>query len=116
MVDLQKSSPKLNSLEGGFFPVSIGLTWVHDILVLKPPSCLHNRNKVDDWEGIDEWNSWFKSQVRDYNRSQDIVNLNTFKKFKTIKNYVRNRPMSMEIIITGREDREGLNEPGPNGQ
>ncbi|PRD18410.1 UNVERIFIED_CONTAM: hypothetical protein NCL1_60670 [Trichonephila clavipes] len=44
--------------------------------------------------GLDEWNSWFKSQVRYSNRSQDIVNLNNLKKIKTIKNYGRNSPMS----------------------
>ncbi|GFX46417.1 uncharacterized protein TNCV_238791 [Trichonephila clavipes] len=80
MADLQKSRPKLNSLEvEKFFPVPIGLTWEHDILVLKPSPCLHNGNEADDWMGLDEWNSWFKSQVRDSNRSQDIVNLNKFK-------------------------------------
>ncbi|GFW75591.1 hypothetical protein TNCV_4427741 [Trichonephila clavipes] len=46
--------------------------------VLKPSPCLHNGNEVDDWMGLDEWNSWFKSQVPDLNRSQDIVNLNKF--------------------------------------
>ncbi|GFV63604.1 uncharacterized protein TNCV_625991 [Trichonephila clavipes] len=98
MADLQKSSPKLNSLgRGEFFPVPIGLTWEHDILGLKPSPCLHNWNEVDDWMGLDEWNSWFKSQVRDSNRSQDIVNLNKFRKFKTIKNYRRSSPMSMKL-------------------
>ncbi|GFX15751.1 uncharacterized protein TNCV_2132371 [Trichonephila clavipes] len=60
-----------------------GLTWEHDILVLKPSPCLHNGNEVDDWMGLDEWNSWFKSHVRDSDRSRDIVNLNKFQKFKT---------------------------------
>ncbi|GFS73244.1 uncharacterized protein TNCV_4571631 [Trichonephila clavipes] len=50
------------------------------ILVLKPSPCLHNGNEVDDRMGLDEWNNWFKSQVRDSNRSQDIVNLNKLKK------------------------------------
>ncbi|GFT70211.1 transposable element Tcb1 transposase [Trichonephila clavipes] len=88
----------------------IGLTWEHDILVLKPSPCLHNGNEVDDWMGLDEWNSWLKSQVEDSNRSQEIVHLNKLKKFKAIKNYGRNSPMSThthEIITTGRADREG---------
>ncbi|GFV46345.1 uncharacterized protein TNCV_3232341 [Trichonephila clavipes] len=72
-----------------FLPVPVGLTWKHDILVLKPTPCLPNGNEVDDWMGLDERNSWFKYQVRDSNRSQDIVNLNKFKKFKTVKNYGR---------------------------
>ncbi|GFS74920.1 uncharacterized protein TNCV_1395941 [Trichonephila clavipes] len=70
------------------------LTWKHDILVLNPSPCLHNGNE-DDWMGLDEWNIWFKS--RDSNRSQDIVNLNKFEKFKTIKNYGRNSPRSMTL-------------------
>ncbi|GFX08416.1 uncharacterized protein TNCV_3269051 [Trichonephila clavipes] len=90
------------------------LTWEQDILVLKPSTCLHNGNVVDDWMGLDKRNTWFKSQVRDSNRSQDIVNLNKFKKFKTFKNYERNSPMSTYEIITGRTDREKSNEPGPN--
>ncbi|GFT24564.1 hypothetical protein TNCV_3253611 [Trichonephila clavipes] len=50
MADLQKSSPKLNSLGGSnLFPVPEGLTWENDILVLKPSPCLHNGNEVDDW-------------------------------------------------------------------
>ncbi|PRD27437.1 UNVERIFIED_CONTAM: hypothetical protein NCL1_35352 [Trichonephila clavipes] len=49
--------------------------------------------------GLDEWNSWFKSRVRDSNRSQDI----------------KKQPYEQEIIITGRADREGSNEPDPNG-
>ncbi|GFY04227.1 uncharacterized protein K02A2.6 [Trichonephila clavipes] len=53
--------------------VPIGLTWEHDILVLKPSPCLHNGNEVDDYMGLDEWNSWFKSQFRDSNRSQGRV-------------------------------------------
>ncbi|PRD28695.1 UNVERIFIED_CONTAM: hypothetical protein NCL1_31646 [Trichonephila clavipes] len=32
-----------------FFPFPIGLTWAHDILMLKPCSYLHNGNEVDDW-------------------------------------------------------------------
>ncbi|GFX56905.1 uncharacterized protein TNCV_3566771 [Trichonephila clavipes] len=52
--------------------------------VLKPSPCLHNGNEVDVWIGLDEWNSWFKSQVRDSNRSQDIMNLNKFEKFKKV--------------------------------
>ncbi|GFX08419.1 uncharacterized protein TNCV_3269081 [Trichonephila clavipes] len=108
MVDLQTSSSKLNSLGGGVknFPVPIGLTWEQNILVPMPSPCLHNGNEADDWMGLDKRNTWFKSQVRDSNRSQDIVNLNKFKKFKTVKNYERNSPMSThEIIITGRVDR-----------
>ncbi|GFV81084.1 uncharacterized protein TNCV_2270681 [Trichonephila clavipes] len=105
MADFQKSKPKLNSLGGELFPVPIGLTSEHDILALTPSPCLHNVNEVDDWMGLDEWNSWFQSQIRDSNRSQDIVNLNKFKKFKTIKNYGRNSPMSMKLFFTGRADR-----------
>ncbi|GFT69370.1 uncharacterized protein TNCV_4182201 [Trichonephila clavipes] len=82
----------------------------------KPFPCLHNGNEVDDWMGLDEGNSWFKSQVRDSNRSQDIGNLNKFEKFKTIKYYGRNIALyEHEIIITGRAGREGSTEPGPNG-
>ncbi|GFY35977.1 mariner transposase [Trichonephila clavipes] len=33
-------------------------------LVLKPSPCQHNGNEVDDWTGLDEWNSWFKSETR----------------------------------------------------
>ncbi|GFS81715.1 uncharacterized protein TNCV_2706631 [Trichonephila clavipes] len=76
--DLQKSSPKLNSLGGGMFSDPIGLTGEHDILVLKPSPCLDNGSQVCDWMGLDEWNSWFKSQVLDSNRSQDIMDLNKF--------------------------------------
>ncbi|PRD22931.1 UNVERIFIED_CONTAM: hypothetical protein NCL1_47759 [Trichonephila clavipes] len=84
------------------------LIWEHDILVLKPSSCLHNGSQVYDWMGLDMWNNWFKSQVRDSNRSQDIVDLNNFLKFKTIKNFVRNSPMSThENIMTGRAVRVG---------
>ncbi|GFW70805.1 hypothetical protein TNCV_4148531 [Trichonephila clavipes] len=62
MADFQKSSPNLNSSGGAvrFFPVPIGLTWEHDILVLKPSPCLHNGHEKDDWMGLDEWNSSFK--------------------------------------------------------
>ncbi|GFV47740.1 uncharacterized protein TNCV_4308181 [Trichonephila clavipes] len=66
---------------GEIFPVPIGLTWEHDI-VLNPSPCLHNGNEADDWMGLDERNNWFKTQVRDSNRSQDIVNVNKLKKFK----------------------------------
>ncbi|GFW06102.1 uncharacterized protein TNCV_4478941 [Trichonephila clavipes] len=31
-----------------FFPVPIGLTLEHDIIVLKPSPCLHNGNEADD--------------------------------------------------------------------
>ncbi|GFX00463.1 uncharacterized protein TNCV_2091131 [Trichonephila clavipes] len=62
-----------------------GLTWEHDTLVLKPSPSLHNGNEVDDWMGLDEWTSWLKSQVRDSNRSQDIVNLNKFETIKTME-------------------------------
>ncbi|GFW28992.1 adhesion G protein-coupled receptor B2 [Trichonephila clavipes] len=81
MVNLQKSSPKLNSLGGGGEIVSdpIGLTWEPDILVLKPSRCLHNGNQIYDWMGLDEWNSWLKSQVRDSNRSQDNLGALHFK-------------------------------------
>ncbi|GFS71867.1 hypothetical protein TNCV_3715381 [Trichonephila clavipes] len=41
--------------------------------VNKPSPCLHNWNDVDDWMSLDEWNSWFKSQVRNSKRNQDIV-------------------------------------------
>ncbi|GFU36713.1 uncharacterized protein TNCV_3312011 [Trichonephila clavipes] len=41
--------------------ILIRLTWENDILVLKPSLSLHNGNKVDDWMGLDEWNSWFES-------------------------------------------------------
>ncbi|GFV04152.1 uncharacterized protein TNCV_917731 [Trichonephila clavipes] len=61
-----------------FNPIPIGLKREHDILVLKPSPYQHNRNEIDDWMGIDEWNSWFKSHVRDSNMSQDVVNLNKF--------------------------------------
>ncbi|GFS50521.1 uncharacterized protein TNCV_3197161 [Trichonephila clavipes] len=50
-----QESPNLNSLgEVKFFPVPIGLTSEHDILVLKSSPCIHNGNKVDDWMGLDE--------------------------------------------------------------
>ncbi|GFU35088.1 uncharacterized protein TNCV_1859691 [Trichonephila clavipes] len=90
MADLQKSSPKLNSLWGEIFssPHRINMG-EHDILVLKPSPCLHDGNEVYDWMGLEEWNSWFKSQVRDWR--QDIVNL------KTIENYRRNSPMSIKF-------------------
>ncbi|GFV68608.1 uncharacterized protein TNCV_2710231 [Trichonephila clavipes] len=71
-----------------------GLTWEQDILVLKLSPWLHNENEVDDWISLDKWRNWFKSPVRDSNRSQDIVSLN---KFKTIKNSGRNSPMSMNL-------------------
>ncbi|GFU75197.1 retrovirus-related Pol polyprotein from transposon 297 [Trichonephila clavipes] len=89
--------------------------WEHDILVLKPSPCLHNANEVDDWMGVDEWTSWFKSQVRDSNRSQDIVNLNKFKSLKQVQTSRKKQPNEHKIIISGRADRDGLNEPGPNG-
>ncbi|PRD23977.1 UNVERIFIED_CONTAM: hypothetical protein NCL1_44963 [Trichonephila clavipes] len=69
----------------------IGLTCEHNILVLKPSPCLHNGSQVDNWMGLNEWNSWFKSQVRDSNRCQDIVDLNK------LKICVRNSPMSMKL-------------------
>ncbi|GFU89780.1 uncharacterized protein TNCV_4116701 [Trichonephila clavipes] len=97
MADLQKPSSKFNSLGGEIFPVPIGLTWEHDIVVLKPSPCQHNENEVDDCMGLDEWNSSFKSQIRDSKRSQDIVNLNKFEKFKTIKNYETDSPMSTKL-------------------
>ncbi|GFW60307.1 hypothetical protein TNCV_1843871 [Trichonephila clavipes] len=62
MADLQKSSPKLNSLGAEIFSDPIGLTWEGDILVLKSSPCLHNGSQVYDWMGLDEWNSWLKSQ------------------------------------------------------
>ncbi|GFU60718.1 uncharacterized protein TNCV_2754681 [Trichonephila clavipes] len=71
-------SPKLNFLGGEIFSDPMGSVWEHDILVLKPSSCQPNGSQVYDWMGLDEWNSWFKSQVRDSNRSQDIVDLNIF--------------------------------------
>ncbi|GFV14274.1 uncharacterized protein TNCV_807061 [Trichonephila clavipes] len=76
MADLQKSSPNLKSLGGESFSDPIGLTWKHDILVFKPSPCLQNGIQVYEWMGLEEWNSWLKSQVRDSNRSQDIVDLN----------------------------------------
>ncbi|GFX47726.1 hypothetical protein TNCV_699801 [Trichonephila clavipes] len=30
----------------------------HDYKLLKPSPCLHNGSQVDDWMGLDEWNSW----------------------------------------------------------
>ncbi|GFX79044.1 uncharacterized protein TNCV_3913311 [Trichonephila clavipes] len=66
------------------FPVPIGLTR-EQIFVLKPSPCLHNANEVDDWMGLDEWNRWFKSQVQDSNRSQDIVNLKSLKHLKSME-------------------------------
>ncbi|GFW19657.1 uncharacterized protein TNCV_1605481 [Trichonephila clavipes] len=54
--------------------------------------------------GLDEWNSWFKSQVRDSKRSQDIVNLNK-SQLKTIEEIVLGAH-TYEILITGRADRE----------
>ncbi|GFV75708.1 hypothetical protein TNCV_1756361 [Trichonephila clavipes] len=55
--------------------------------LLKPSQCLHNGKEADDWMGLDEWNNWLKSQVRDSNRSQDILNLNkkSLKQIKTIE-------------------------------
>ncbi|GFY15466.1 uncharacterized protein TNCV_1572771 [Trichonephila clavipes] len=74
--------PKIKSqaqfLRGEIFSDPIGLTWEHDILELKPSPCLHNGNQVYAWMGFDEWNSWFTSQVRDSNKSQDILDLNKF--------------------------------------
>ncbi|GFV21316.1 hypothetical protein TNCV_2927891 [Trichonephila clavipes] len=55
------------------------------LVVFKPSPWIHNGNEVDDWMGLNKRNSWFKSQVQDSNRSQDIANLNKFKKFKTKK-------------------------------
>ncbi|GFX86500.1 uncharacterized protein TNCV_3727691 [Trichonephila clavipes] len=82
----------------GPIPLPIGLTGELAILVLKPSPCLHNSNEVDDWMGLNEWNSWFKSQVRDSNRSHNIVNLERkFKKLKTVENYGRNSPMAMKF-------------------
>ncbi|GFW90935.1 uncharacterized protein TNCV_1758091 [Trichonephila clavipes] len=78
MVDFQKSTPDPNSLSMDSFSDPIGLTWEHDILVLKPSPCLHKGSQVYDWMGLDEWNSWFKPQVRDSKRRQDIVDLNKF--------------------------------------
>ncbi|GFT45146.1 uncharacterized protein TNCV_4775391 [Trichonephila clavipes] len=80
-----KIKTKLSNLGGEIFPVSIGLTWEHYILVLKPSPCLHNVKEVDDWMGLNEWNSWFKSSVRDSNRSRDIVNLSKKKSLKQLK-------------------------------
>ncbi|GFW42724.1 hypothetical protein TNCV_473141 [Trichonephila clavipes] len=42
-------------------PVLIGLTWEHDILVLKPSPSLHNGNEEDNRTSLDEWNSCFES-------------------------------------------------------
>ncbi|GFW20479.1 transposable element Tcb2 transposase [Trichonephila clavipes] len=42
----------------------------------KPSPCLHNQNEerpIRDWMGLDEWNSWLKSQVRNSNRSQELA-------------------------------------------
>ncbi|GFT82589.1 uncharacterized protein TNCV_1633891 [Trichonephila clavipes] len=80
MAYLQKSRPKPNSVgeEGLNFSRPLGETWEHDILVLKPSPCQHNRSQVHDWMGLEEWNSWFKSQVRDSNRGQDTADLNKF--------------------------------------
>ncbi|GFU04621.1 hypothetical protein TNCV_4377061 [Trichonephila clavipes] len=57
--------------------------WEGRPIPLLKPSPLHSGNEVDDWMGLDEWSSWFKSQVRDSNRSQYIANLNKLKTFKT---------------------------------
>ncbi|GFW88103.1 hypothetical protein TNCV_217751 [Trichonephila clavipes] len=77
--------PRPPSLEVlGMTSSSVTLKWKKDTAdtspanVLKPPSCLHNGSQVYDCMGLDEWNSWFKSQVRDSNRSQDIVDLKKF--------------------------------------
>ncbi|GFU87614.1 uncharacterized protein TNCV_2935361 [Trichonephila clavipes] len=67
-------SPVGGSTGGGQFHVKLTLIREYG----GPPKI---KNEVDDWMGLDEWNSWFKSQVRDSNRSQDIVNLNKLKKF-----------------------------------
>ncbi|GFW02939.1 hypothetical protein TNCV_683651 [Trichonephila clavipes] len=55
------------------------------IPLLKPSPCRHNVKEVDDWKGLNEWNSWLKSYVRDSNRSQDIVNLSKKKSLKQLK-------------------------------
>ncbi|GFY26007.1 uncharacterized protein TNCV_1917571 [Trichonephila clavipes] len=52
--------PKIKSqsqfLRGGeIFSDSVGLTWEHDILVLKTSSCLNNGSQVYDWRDLDEW-------------------------------------------------------------
>ncbi|GFT62530.1 hypothetical protein TNCV_3580671 [Trichonephila clavipes] len=77
-------SLKPNSL-GGMFLDPIGLTWKHDILVLKPSMPRQMRVKWMIRMGLDEWNSWFKSQVRDSNMSQDIVDLKNLKVEKQLK-------------------------------
>ncbi|GFX61236.1 hypothetical protein TNCV_3407101 [Trichonephila clavipes] len=45
------------------FPVHIGLTWEHDILVLKSSlwNGSPNGNEADDWMGLDELKTWFES-------------------------------------------------------
>ncbi|GFW41355.1 hypothetical protein TNCV_1003461 [Trichonephila clavipes] len=33
--------------------------WASLTFVLVTSPCLHNGKEVDDWMGLDEWNSWF---------------------------------------------------------
>ncbi|GFW52146.1 uncharacterized protein TNCV_2425931 [Trichonephila clavipes] len=70
--------PYVSEVQEPVHPAPIGLTWEHDILVFKPSPCLHNWSQVYEWMGLDKRNSWVKSQVRDSNRGQDIVDLNKF--------------------------------------
>ncbi|GFX87296.1 hypothetical protein TNCV_3820261 [Trichonephila clavipes] len=61
-----KNRPKINFLVGEIFfsphNINLGAGYFSE-LRLSP--CLHNRNEVDEWMRLDEWNSWFISQVRD---------------------------------------------------
>ncbi|GFX59644.1 hypothetical protein TNCV_3754091 [Trichonephila clavipes] len=68
--------------------------------MLKPSPCLHNGNEVDDWMGLDEWNSWFKSQVQNSNRSQEIssqmVDLSTFQ-LKRLEQELQKQEMDINV-------------------
>ncbi|GFW34903.1 hypothetical protein TNCV_978411 [Trichonephila clavipes] len=81
----REKETKLTS-PGGYNCNVNGQVYPRDIQSMLNPSLLHNGNEVDDWMGLDEWNSWFKSQARYSNRSQDIVNLNKTRHFR-IRSY-----------------------------
>ncbi|GFU64428.1 hypothetical protein TNCV_3947951 [Trichonephila clavipes] len=51
---------------------------IFSCMLLKSSPCHYDGSQVYDWMGLDEWNSWFKSQGRDSHRMQDIGDLNKF--------------------------------------
>ncbi|GFU35642.1 uncharacterized protein TNCV_2099381 [Trichonephila clavipes] len=110
MAGIQKSSPKFNSLVGGFFPVPIGLTWEHDSLRIKPSPCLHNGNEEGNFSKTYETiipNKIFNrighlssSLVETENSDEDLrLSESDCEEFEESADIINNIPVNFDIYI-----------------